>query len=348
MKIVILHSELALEAGKDELDVLEQIQVVSDALDKMNYPVQVLPFTLNLAEIAEKLQSTRPSLVFNLVETVTGSGRLIYLAPALLDHLQIPYTGSTTEAVFLTSNKVVAKKLLRATGIKTPVWFRREDLPLGEVTRPDGTFIIKSVWEHASIGLDEGSVVRVNGWNSLAREIDRRRQNMGGEAFAEAYVDGREFNLSIIADNNGNPEVLPPAEIRFDRYPEGKRRVVDYRAKWETESFEYLNTPRRFQFTEEDRPLLHELKEVALQCWRLFGLRGYARVDFRVDRSGTPWVLEVNTNPCLSPDAGFAAACQEAGLSVEQMVARIIQWPLAEANRLDFASLAFTPCQHVS
>lgn len=339
MKIVILHSELASQAGKDELDVLEQAQVVSDALGKMNCSIQFLPFTLNLAEIAEKLQNARPRLVFNLVETVNGSGRLIHLAPALLDHLQIPYTGSTTEAVFLTSNKVVAKKLLRAAGIKTPSWFRREDPPCGEATRPEGTFIIKSVWEHASVGLDEGSVVRVAGWSSLALEIDRRRADMGGEAFAEAYIDGREFNLSIIADSHGEPEVLPPAEIRFDRFPARKRRVVGYRAKWETESFEYLNTPRSFQFTGEDRPLLDELREIARRCWRLFGLRGYARVDFRVDRAGTPWVLEVNTNPCLSPDAGFAAACREAGLNIEQMVARIIQGPLAETEQLELLLL---------
>jgi len=345
LQIIILHSELAAEVGKDELDVLEQVQVVSDALGKMNHQVQVLPFTLNLAELSEKLQNARPTLVFNLVETVNGTGRLIHLAPALLDHLQIPYTGSATEAVFLTSNKVVAKQMLQAAGINTPRWFRHEDRHGGDLAGLDGTFIIKSVWEHASVGLDEGSVVQVHGWNSLRGEIERRRADMGGEVFAEAYIDGREFNLSVIADGKGDPQVLPAAEIRFDRFPEGKRRVVGYRAKWETESFEYLNTPRSFQFTGEDRPLLDELRETARRCWRLFGLRGYARVDFRVDGTGTPWVLEVNTNPCLSADAGFAAACREAGLSSDQMVARIIQGSLAETQGLD---LSVIPRQHIS
>lgn len=330
MRIVVLHSELEPEAGKDELDVLAQVEVVGNALARMHHRVQMLPFTLNLADIVEKLQAIQPTLVFNLVETVNGSGRLIHLAPALLDHLRIAYTGSVTEAVFLTSNKVVSKKILRAAGIKTPTWFRSEDRSGNGSPEPDGTFVIKSVWEHASVGLDEDSVVRVQGWSSLRREIDSRRADVGGDAFAEAYIDGREFNLSLISDGKGEPVVLPSAEVRFDHFPEGKRRVVGYRAKWEAESFEYRNTQRCFEFEEEDLPLLDELKQIARQCWRLFGLRGYARVDFRVDRAGIPWVLEVNTNPCLSPDAGFVAACEEAGLSIDQMVARIIHEPLSE------------------
>lgn len=332
MQIVILYSELTPEAGQDELDVLAQIDVVADALSQMNHDLRVLPFSLNLAEVSRKLQAARPTLVFNLVESVNGSGRLIYLAPALLDSLQMPYTGSATEAVFLTSNKVIAKKMLQAAGINTPDWFRHKDGNGDPMPGPDGTFIIKSVWEHASVGLDEDSVVQVPDRTSLVREIDRRRADMGGEAFAEEYIDGREINLSVISDGLGQPVVLPAAEIRFDRFPDGKKRVVGYRAKWEIESFEYRHTPRCFEFTQEDRPLLDQLEDIARRCWRLFGLGGYARVDFRVDRAGIPWVLEVNTNPCISPDAGFAAACKEAGLGLRQMVARIIEEPLTKTK----------------
>ena len=103
------------------------------------------------------------------------------------------------------------------------------------------------------------------------------------------------------------------AEMLFVDYPAGKRRIVDYAAKWHSGSFEFCNTVRRFEFDETDRPLLAQLEDIARTCWRLFGLRGYARVDCRVDTAGRPWVLEVNVNPCLSPDAGFAAAVERRG-----------------------------------
>jgi D-alanine-D-alanine ligase len=155
--------------------------------------------------------------------------------------------------------------------------------------------------------------------------MDARRDALGGACLAEAFIDGREFNLALLADlHESAPEVLPPAEIRFDAYPPGKVRVVGYRSKWEEGSFEYNHTPRSFTFPETDAPLLLRLKELALGCWKLFDLRGYARVDFRVDKEGRPWILEVNANPCLSPDAGFLAATRQAGFTFADVLQRII------------------------
>jgi D-alanine-D-alanine ligase len=115
---------------------------------------------------------------------------------------------------------------------------------------------------------------------------------------------------------------------------------VGHRAKWEADSFEFHHTPRRFDFPPGDEELLARLQHLATACWRLFGLRGYARVDFRVDRQGRPWILEVNANPCLSPDAGFIAAADRAGLSFEAMIQRILDQALlpAPAGRLESSS----------
>jgi len=142
---------------------------------------------------------------------------------------------------------------------------------------------------------------------------------LGIPLFAEGYVEGREFNLSLLAG-----EVLPPAEIRFEGFPAGQPKMVDYRAKWDEESAEYRHTVRSFAFSPADAPLLEELAAIARRCWQAFGLRGYARVDFRVDPRGHPWVLEVNTNPCISPDGGFVAAASRAGLDLPALVGRIL------------------------
>jgi D-alanine-D-alanine ligase len=120
-------------------------------------------------------------------------------------------------------------------------------------------------------------------------------------------------------------QVLPPAEIDFVGFPAGRPRIVDYEAKWSGHSFAYLNTPRRFDFPPSDAPLLDRLSALAHEAWSLFGVTGYARVDFRVDAAGEPWLLELNVNPCLTPDAGFVAAAERAGLGYDALIAAITE-----------------------
>ncbi|MHB8830319.1 MAG: hypothetical protein ACYC6Q_12440, partial [Syntrophales bacterium] len=176
----------------------------------------------------------------------------------------------------------------------------------------------------------------------VLEEMTVRRKKLGGACYAERFIEGREFSVSLLArqkplllpaqgtaagtvlSEKYDPEVLPPAEMLFDAYPPGKVRVVGYKAKWVEESFEFAGTTRSFAFSPSDVPLLARLADLALQCWRLFDLRGYARVDFRVDAEGRPWILEVNVNPCLSPDAGFLAAAAQAQTSSTAVLERII------------------------
>lgn len=330
MKIVILHDDVPPDARPDELDVYVQVEAVAGALRTLGHEPVAMPLTLNLLDGRERLRRLRPDMVFNLVEALGGQGRLIHLAPALVESLGIPLAGASSAAMFVTSSKTVCKQMLAHAGIDTPGWvsaeYRAAFIP--------GRYIIKSVWEEASVGLSDDSIVNASTTDDLLREMGDRVGALGGEAFAEQYIDGREFNLSVLAGPNG-PEVLPPAEIDFVDYAPDKPRIVSYAAKWDEQSFEYHHTPRRFDFPPEDRALLNRLSAMARRAWIALGLHGWARVDFRVDSAGRPLVLEVNANPCLSPDAGFAAAVHRAGLSFEQAVARVLADPAqpARANR---------------
>ena len=321
MKTVILHGEVSEDANRDEQDVLVQVHTVSRALSELGFTPITVPVSLNITHAIDILQVIRPVFVFNLVESIAGQGNLIHIVPSIMDFLKIPYTGAGTEATFLTSHKVLAKQFLQAKGIATP-YFLMPDTQQSDPF-PGGTYIIKSVWEHASTWLDEESIIFSEDLHHLSQIILRRQTQLGIACFAETFVEGREFNLSLLAGHRG-PEVLPPAEILFDDYPPGKHRVVDFRSKWVEDSFEYQHTPRRFDFPADDEPLITHLTEITLQCWHTFSLRGYARVDFRVDATGKPWVLEVNTNPCLSPDGGFYAAVERSGLSFNGAIERII------------------------
>lgn len=322
MKIAIVYGKPVEGAGKDEQDTLVQAETIAEVLCALGHHVMHIPLSLNLQEPVETFKQYAPDLVFNLVESIATHGRLIHVAPALLDVLQLPYTGAGTDAMFLTSNKLLTKQQLAYAGLPTPVWFSAKILQHNPVVTK-GRYILKSVWEHASIGLSEAAILETDSASDLCDFLKNHDEQHRGESFFEAFIAGREFNLSLLAGKQG-VQVLPVAEISFDAYPDGKLRIVDYRAKWEEDSFEYQNTPRRFDFPPEDDELLQQLTTLARQCWDLFGLRGYARVDFRVDQHNQPWILEINTNPCLAPDAGFLAAAAQAGLTMSQVVERII------------------------
>jgi D-alanine-D-alanine ligase len=326
-KAAVLFGRVPAGASFDEQDVLVEVATVSRALRTLGYEPVELPLTLDLRQAAAALRRLAPRFVFNLVESLEGQDRLAHLAPALLDFLGLAYTGIRTEAFFLASNKLLTKERLRGAGILTPEWLpvQGPGLPQPPFAPP---YIVKSVWEHASIGLSGASVA--GDAQGLAEEVRRRAAGRPERSlYVEAYIEGREFNLALLqggqAGEPGIPQVLPLAEIEFHAYPDGKPKIVDYAAKWQSDSPEYRQTPRRFDFPERDETLLAALRRDALSCWRLFGLSGYARVDFRVDSSGRPWVLEINVNPCLSPDAGFLAAAGRAGLDVTMVVQRIVE-----------------------
>jgi D-alanine-D-alanine ligase len=231
--------------------------------------------------------------------------------PGLLTALGLRYTGASAEAMFLSSNKRLAKRELARRGL--PI---ARDYPAPGVAR----FIVKSVWEHASRGMDSGSVVDAG---AVPTELRARAQRFGGVFLAEEFIDGREFNVALL-DGPEGPEVLPINEICFDGLADGAPRIVDYAAKWEPDSVEYRATERRIPKEAPDAPLLQELRRLSLAAWHTFELSGYARVDFRVGSDDAPVILEVNANPCLAPDAGFAAALERAKLPFHGAVQRIV------------------------
>jgi D-alanine-D-alanine ligase len=246
---------------------------------------------------------------------VRGDGRLAPVIPSLLDAVGLSYTGAHSDAWLETLSKVATKLKLGHAGMPTPTWSVD-----GAWIDPDAAYIVKAVWEHGSLGLDESSVVK---GAEMARVVADRNARFGTEHFAERYVEGREFNLALL-EERGRARVLPMAEILFENWDEGAPRIVGYDAKWTSNSEAYTGTPRRFGLEEAEPALAARLNKLAKSCWDLFGLAGYARVDFRVDAEGRPTILEVNVNPCLNPDAGFAAAAAAAGLSYRDLIGRIV------------------------
>ena len=327
LRIAVLHGAMldgATLDRPDEIDTLRTAEAVQGALGGLGHAAELVHVGADLAAL-EALASRRPDLVFNLVEAIGGDGARASEVPPALDRYGLAYTGCGARATWRCLAKPAMKRAMAAAGLPTPAWSET-----GEELHHLPTVIVKAVAEHASLGLDARSVVPGARANF---EVARRTRRLGTAHFAEEYIEGREFNLALLAGPSSvgaaGPEVLPPAETLFVGYPPDRPKIVDYEAKWAEDSYAYSNTPRRFAFGAEDRALVDELRALALRAWALFGLAGYARVDFRVDAAGRPWILEVNTNPCIAPDAGFFAAAREAGLSYGAMIARIVEAALA-------------------
>ena len=318
MRVLILHSDIPADAPPDEQDTLRQAEAIEAALKRRGHEAVSATFVPTEADMDALVARENPDVVFNLVETVWGKCLYGPLAPSILASLGVPYTGADAAAMAACGDKVLTKRMLEAAGLPTPAW---SEAPHWRGI-DEGRWIVKSVTEDASLGLDDGAVV--SGKAAVVARAQECAARYGGRWFAERYVHGREFNVAII-EREGEPHPLPIGEIVFERWDDRKPRIVGYAAKWQETTAEYRDTIRSFGLHERDPGLRQTLEQVSRDCWTLFGLTGYARIDFRVDSQGRPFILEVNPNPCLEPDAGMPASCAQAGIPYDSLIEDIVR-----------------------
>jgi D-alanine-D-alanine ligase len=304
-RCTVLHQSVPADAPPDEQDVLAAVASVARGLSELEWSVATRAVGLDLVAASAGLRAAAPDLVFNLVESVAGADVMAVAVAALLESLGLRYTGAGMAALALTADKRATRRALRAAGIVVPP---------GPDDGWTGPCIVKHATRHASFGLGAESVVAAppavsRGW------------------YAEAYIDGREFNVSLLADGTGGVEVLPVAELLFVDWPRDMPRILDYAGKWDTSHPLYQRSVRAFDVPAD---LARHLGRIAERCWHGLGLAGYARIDLRLDGDGVAYVIDVNANPCLSEDAGFAAAAARAGLDHAAVVGRIADAAVAD------------------
>lgn len=311
----IIYNEPTIGALEDELDVIDQVVYVEEGLTALGISVYRKGITENFMDEVREIIDEKPDFVYNLVESINNKGELSYFVPALLNLNTIPYAGNSHEALFLTTGKVIASRMMKLAGIKNPEYFFPSEAHLLK----EGTkYILKPIWEDGSLGITANSV-----FEGAPCSTEKLKNLSDSHWFIEEFIEGREFNMSVLA-GAGGPEVMPVAEIVFEGYDESRPRIIDYRAKWEEDSFEYDNTVRDFPGDKLGAALTEKLKQTAIDCWKLFRLKGYARVDVRVDRNDNIYVIEINANPCIQPNGGFVAATRQGGYTFPQVMKRII------------------------
>jgi D-alanine-D-alanine ligase len=316
-----------------EQGVIACAQAVTDAFQKAGYHVAQVPI-YNDVELA--LISYPPTrwVVFNLGEGLKG--RLFEEARIAwaLEAMGYRFTGSNGYTISWALHKPRTKALLAEAGVPTPPWkvFRDPaEVPSAPLPNLPFPLIVKPVAEDASLGIGPEAVV--HNPEALRRRVAYVVKCYRQAVLAESFILGREFNVSVW---NEPPQVLPLAEIDFSAFCDPLECIVSFAAKWLEDSFEYHHTPVICPANVE--PWLGELiAETALRAYEMIGCRSYARVDMRV-ADGVPYVLEVNPNPDLSPDAGFARAARAAGYDYTAMTTYILSLALCQGDVYDYTS----------
>ncbi|MGA9365744.1 MAG: ATP-grasp domain-containing protein [Bacteroidota bacterium] len=312
-----------------EVGVLEEVDNIRSSLKELGYDVNVFNVTNNIGDLVTFLEKEKPDLIFNLCESVANVAIHEMHVVGIFELLGVCYTGSPPLTLGLALSKIRAKELLSQHGINTPKFVVY--LNAGEIVEDDFPLhlpvIVKPSMEDASIGIKPDSVV--DSFAGLKKRVRSIFQQHDQAALVEEYIDGRELNVSIVGDRK--PIVLPISEIDFSTLPPDFPHILTYDGKWLKGTAAYNGT--RGVCPADLPPSVEvKLKELALQAFRLLGCRDYARVDFRLTRNNVPYVLEVNPNPDISDDAGFARSVKASGRTYTQVVQKIVESALERSS----------------
>ncbi len=321
---VLYNIDYDAEAGAaDVVSVAASAQAIVGALTEAGDHAE--PIGLHGREVfavLDKLRAAKPDLVFNLCESMAGDPRNEPTFAGLLELFEIPYTGNDLLGLASCLHKQRAKDILIARGIPTPPHRFLAELAALEdpaLDALDYPWFVKLAHEDASVGITEDNLVATPG--ALRRRARELMTSYEQPVLAERYVEGRELNVTLIG-NGAELQVLPLHEIDFAAMPADRPKIVSYAAKWDENHVDYAGT-KAVPLRAASPELVANVSRVARDAWNALGLRDYGRVDLRVDAANTPWVIDVNPNPDISPDAGVARAARLAGMSYPQLIAHI-------------------------
>ena len=313
MKIGVLFDGMSALGAQPDALILESVEAVENAIADWGHQHVRVPVNPD-GRWVERVRRAKFDLVFNLAEGIDGVAAFEPMVISVLELFGIPFTGNTSTTAALCLRKNVINTVLDRAGLPVPRWaLARKGEKFSSVGFPA---ICKPAAEDASIGIEQRSVVRSG--RALAERIEAMHDRWD-EVIVQQYIDGREINVGIV-----DGEVLPIAEINFGEMPRGMWKIVSYQSKWITGSEEDIGAKPTCP---ADLPpeLNRELERITVEAWRAVGGQGYGRVDFRIDKSGRPWLLEVNPNPDISPDAGLARMARVAGMNYTALIQRVCE-----------------------
>ncbi len=297
---------------------------VYEALTANGYEVRKLGVFNDILPILEEVREFKPDVVFNLVEVYNEKTYLEKNIAALLELLDIPYTGASADALLICNNKALSKKILRFHRLKVArfhTFYRGQ-----KVWRPQTVklpAVIKPLCEEASRGISQASVVDND--EAFADRIRFIHQNMNLDAIAEEYIEGRELYVTVIG--NKKLQVLPARELKFGELPDDEPRIATYKAKWDDKyrsrwGIKSVSAGKLADKVHDD------LVDACKRAYRALNMNSYVRFDIRVTDEGKIYFIEPNANPCIARIDEMAQAAQKEGIDYNHLIRRIVNMAL--------------------
>ena len=321
-KVTVLYNEITSLQCKDDQAILseqgakEDAKIIAKALVSDGYRAAIFKLTQdNLRDLSK----VKTNLFFNLCDGIGNLSKTEHKVPEILDQMNLPYTGANASSLILTTNKVLTKKIFEQEAIPTPAYAVFEAVP---DSLPKGLafpLFVKPVAEDCSLGIDANSFVE--NLSDLKRKVRYLLEKYQQPVLAEEYIAGRELNVTVIG-NGKEARVLPISEIIFGKFYVGKKKFVDFKAKWLENSLFYRNTigvcPAKIS-----KSLANKIERLSLKAYFACGGRDYARIDMRLSRENVPYFLEVNLNCDISPGMGASRSAKAGGLSYTQFIGKL-------------------------
>ncbi|MHC4600092.1 MAG: D-alanine--D-alanine ligase family protein [Planctomycetota bacterium] len=299
---------------KTEFDVLA-------TLEELGHKVRVLPVFSDLDVIREGVEAWKPHIAFNLLEEFRGIALYDQNVVSHLELLGVPYTGCNPRGLMIARDKALSKKLLAFHRIRVPDFAVYARGRRNTRTRKLDKYplLVKSAVEDASLGISQASLVKEEG--GLKERVTFIHDHTGTDAIAEEFIEGRELYVGILG--NRRLEVFPIWEFLFKNKPDSMPLIATARAKWSVKYQKKYGVDTRAA-KDLPEPLVRKIVHHCRRIYRILGLTGYARLDFRLREDGTLFFLEANPNPNLAFGEDFAESAEKKGLAYNRLIQRIL------------------------
>jgi D-alanine-D-alanine ligase len=329
--LVLMHTDLIPPEDVKKLSEQEFLELkteydVLQGLRRLGHEARPLGLVDDLAPLRAAITEFKPHIVFNLLEEFHGSVLLDQNVVSYLELVQASYTGCNPRGLMIARDKALSKKILHYHRIPVP---RFQVVPKGRTLKRkpaalDYPLIVKSLYEEASLGIAEASVVYND--EKLVERVAFMHDKIGSDAILEQFIDGRELYVGVLG--NHRLRVLPALELNIGKLRSDAPRIATRRVKWDP-AYQQRRDVKLAPATDLPAEVVRTLLQVTKRAYRLLGLSGYARMDFRLGADNRPYFLEANPNPDIAREAELAEAAALDGLDYPALLDRVLRIGLA-------------------
>ncbi|HUU13769.1 MAG TPA: D-alanine--D-alanine ligase [Terriglobia bacterium] len=314
-----MPEDIAKLEPKQIADWKTEYEIVT-ALEKLGHETHILADVSEMKVLREAVMSWKPDIVFNQLEEFLGENIYVPYVLGYFELIRQPFTGCNPASLVLTDSKPMTKKILAYHRIPVPHFV---NFPRGRnIKRPARLgfpLIVKSAAEHSSLGIAQASVVTSD--EKLKERVEFIHENLQTDAMAEEYIDGREFYVGVLGNNR--LVTFPVWEMHFGNLPEGTPRIATAKIKWDLDYQKKVGIKTELA---QNLPngVAGRMAQLCKRVYRMLGLNGYARMDFRLTEDGRIYLMEPNPNPDLGREEDFAKSAQVAGIEYEDLIQRVL------------------------